>query len=214
MFAAGDPPPDLGPYLDQLQLQQVVCADGGLAHCLAAGLSPHCLIGDFDSVDADMLDWPEVADAKRLTHPADKDASDLELCLEYLAASASDQQQVMVLGASGGRSDHHLFNWLLPALRDWPFQLRLLDHAVDAWLVTPSQALSFPCRTGATVSLVPLGEVAGVSTQGLQYALSDFTLLPGSTRGLSNESLADHVKISVTRGSLLAMHVHARTTLD
>lgn len=207
MFVAGDPPPDVSALLGNTSLERIVCADGGLAHCLTAGLKPDCLIGDFDSVDADMLAWPEVANAERITHPTDKDASDLELCLEYLAQENFGQSQVIILGASGGRTDHHLFNWLLPASRQWPFQLRLIDHAVDARLVTPEWPAAFECAVGDTVSLLPLGEVRGIYSEGLQYALCDDSLRFGSTRGLSNVAVGEEVVVSVGEGVLLVMRV-------
>ncbi len=207
VFAAGDAPPDLAAHVQASGVEHVVCADGGLTHCLDAGFSPSCLIGDFDSIDKAVLSRPDIADTPRLQHPVDKDASDLELCLEYLLQREPLPDQVILLGVSGGRSDHHLFNWLLPALRDWPFRLRLVDKHVDAHLVTPSGPCDIECAAGDIVSLLPLGRAEGVTTDRLRFALSDAVLSPGSTLGLSNEASGGRVQVSVTRGRVLAMRV-------
>lgn len=209
MFAAGEPPPPLAGLLDEATFAtaRVVCADGGLSNCLKAGRIPDCLIGDFDSVDAESSAHPSLAAVPRIVHPVDKSASDLELALEYLANDPQVPDVVVMLGVSGGRSDHHLFNWLLPMLRSWPFGLRLIDRTVDAYLVTPARPCDIPCETDDTISLVPLGDVAGVTTEGLVYRLHDDDLQAGRTLGLSNLADASRVHVEIRDGRLLVMRV-------
>lgn len=211
MFAAGEAPPSLvsilGPRL--LEYAEVVCADGGLAHCLDAGMTPDCLIGDFDSADQALLNDSALEQVKRIGHPADKNASDLELALEYLASGPAVPDVVIVLGVSGGRTDHHLFNWLLTMARPWPFGLRLIDKTVDAYLVTSERPCELQCIVGTIVSLVPLGDALGVCTRGLRYALQDDALQAGRTLGLSNVAISSEVCVAVGEGKLLAMRVLA-----
>ncbi|HLA15443.1 MAG TPA: hypothetical protein VJZ72_00970, partial [Candidatus Limnocylindrales bacterium] len=58
---------------------------------------------------------------------------------------------------------------------------------------------------GATVSLIPLGDVAGVSTSGLRFELADEPLPAGPARGLSNERVATEASVTVRRGLLLVV---------
>ena len=211
MFAGGAFAPCV---LDGVDLggARAVCVDGGLAHCLAAGLEPALLVGDLDSVSPAALARAERADVPRLSFPADKDASDLELALHALAdgGAGAVPDEVVVVGVSGGRTDHLLFNWQLAAVRPWPFRLRLVDASVDAVLVVPHRPLSARGVPGETLSLLALGRATGVTTRGLRYRLAGATLERGTTRGLSNVVDAGSVSVSVTGGTLLAMRVRSR----
>jgi len=195
----------------------VVCVDSGLVHCLKAGFQPTLLLGDMDSVPPDALSDDALTNIPRHLYPADKNASDLELALDTLASADSADvtgpgqlelqrpEQVVVVGVSGGRTDHMLFNWMLAGLRDWPFELRLLDTTTDAILVTPTRPLSTSIGEEVTVSLLPLRRVEGVCTEGLRYALVDDALDVGSTRGLSNVTDGGHMRVSIRAGRLLVL---------
>jgi thiamine pyrophosphokinase len=49
------------------------------------------------------------------------------------------------------------------------------------------------------------GPARGVTTEGLRYRLTGEDLQPGSTRGVSNELLADHARVHLEAGVLLAV---------
>ena len=208
MFAGGDLPDDLpGDLRDADDGAFVVCADRGLAHCLAVGRVPDLIVGDFDSVPAALLDDPACARAERVALPVDKDASDLEVALERLASRPGTDEACLV-GVSGGRTDHLLFNWLLAGARDWPFALRLVDATVDARTVRPGRPLALDAPVGATFSLLAAVPARGVSTRGLRWELADAALDPGATLGLSNEvAPPGRVAIDIASGALLAMLV-------
>ena len=208
VLAGGDFDPGT---LDGLALEgaRVVCVDRGLVHALAAGLEPALLVGDLDSVPPDVLERASLADLPRRVFPADKDASDLELALGELADGPDVPDEVVVAGVSGGRTDHLLFNWLLPASRSWPFALRLVDRSVDATLVDAARPLARAGEIGRPFSLLPFGRVDGVTTRGLRYALSGATLEAGSTLGLSNVVSAAEVGVEIVSGRLLALAVRA-----
>jgi len=208
LFAGGEAPPALGTIPELFPGEQsplIVCADAGLVHCLDAGLVPHRLVGDFDSVPSALLQRATAAGAQRRQHPRDKDASDLALAL--LGLCEDGPEAVTVLGVSGGRTDHLLFNWLLPAWRDWPFTLRLVDGSSDARVATSAHAVDFACEPNALVSLLPLSRVEGITTGGLRYALRDRSMLPGDTLGLSNVATGEPVRVRVSSGTLLVVRV-------
>ncbi len=89
VFAGGErPPPSAVDGL--LAADVVIAADSGLGHALALGCAVDLVVGDLDSVDPD--------DARRARrpagavveqHPADKDATDLELALDAARGAAS-----------------------------------------------------------------------------------------------------------------------------
>jgi len=60
-------------------------------------------VGDFDSLDADLLAGLERAGARLVRYPVEKDASDLELALE--AAVSFRPARILVVGSSSGRGE-------------------------------------------------------------------------------------------------------------
>jgi len=121
---------------------------------------------------------------ERISFSPSKGASDLELALEHLSGGRFDE--VIILGVSGGRSDHMLFNWLLLAQRQWPFSLRLVDDSVDAHRISAEQPYSRSLEPGTTLSLLALTSCVG---------------------GLSNVVSTASVEVSLQSGILLLMQV-------
>ena len=181
----------------------IVCVDGGLSHCLAAGLTPDWLVGDLDSVPQHHLDAIEGASVERYSFPPEKDASDLQLALQLLADAEIDE--VFLHGVSGGRTDHHLFNWLLPLHRTWPFVMHYEDAWTRATVVRPGQAFRVTLDAPTSFSVLPLCDARGVTVSGARYPLDDALLRPGDTLGLSNEIDCGTLEVHVIAGVLLVL---------
>jgi len=182
----------------------IVAVDRGLVHCMDVGLQPDLLVGDFDSAPAQLLNDSRILKVKRHTYPSEKASSDLELCLELL--ESYNPQVVTLFGVSGGRTDHMLFNWQLPLLKQWPFKLCFIDRSTQAYILTAkNNELLLKAQLGATVSLIALSSTDGICTEGLQYALTDATIKPGSTLGLSNVVESPQIRIAMINGTLLVM---------
>ncbi len=181
----------------------VVAADGGLHLADLLGLPVDVVVGDMDSVDADRLAAAEAAGATVLRHPADKDATDLELALGLAAAAAPDR--VVVVGSGSGRLDHLLGAVGLLASARWaPAQ-------VDAWLGAAQVHVvrgrrAFSGEPGETVSLLAHGgPAAGVTTEGLRWSLSGAVLGPDGTLGVSNELVAHGAVVEVLDGCVVVV---------
>lgn len=203
----------------------IVAVDGGAVHAMNAGLRPHVLIGDLDSLPAalqsQLLDQAvdnntasnisprQHLPVKCVSFPSEKDSSDLELALEQLQQNALFERavdEVLLLGVSGGRTDHALFNWLLLLAKPWSFTLRAIDDTVSAIVVTPSRALSSSVDPGITFSVLAATEIArGLTVTGVKYPLHNAELMPGSTLGLSNETSDTVLNVSLTEGRVLVM---------
>jgi thiamine pyrophosphokinase len=180
-----------------------VAADSGVEHALALGRDVDLVVGDFDSADPAAIDAAVAGGAEVRRYPAEKDQSDLELALH--AARASGATQVIVVGGSGGRLDHFLANVLLlasPSFADIDIAARLDDTLITVI----HRAARLSGAPGDVCSLLAAGGSArGVRTTGLRYALDGGDLLPGSTRGLSNELAAPVATVSIEHGTLLAV---------
>jgi thiamine pyrophosphokinase len=76
------PQPDwLRPYL--ARATAVIAADGGANHLTPLGYTPHVLIGDLDSVTAELVAELQGKGTAVFPHPTDKNETDLELALHH-----------------------------------------------------------------------------------------------------------------------------------
>src|SRR5206468_851156 len=73
----------------------VIAADHGLDHARALGLEVAVAVGDFDSASSEAIAAAERAGTRVDRHPAEKDATDLELALD--AAIALQPDRILVL---------------------------------------------------------------------------------------------------------------------
>jgi thiamine pyrophosphokinase len=186
----------------------VLCADGGVRHANALGIRPDAVIGDLDSLPDREKEALEGRGVYLIRYPRAKDETDLELALLYAAERGA--QRITVLGVRGGRLDHELGNLLLlahPALCS--IDVRLRDGVQEAMLVAGERTLNG--QEGDLLSLLSIGgDVHGVTTQGLEYALHDETLRLGPARGVSNVFINSTVVVRVRSGLLLAVHTRQR----
>lgn len=185
----------------------LLAADGGTRIARTAGIVPHLIVGDLDSLDAATRRWAAARRIPRRTFPRAKDATDTELALRE--AKRRGAREVWIYGVVGGRLDQTLANILLLfAARRLRVPARLTDGRAAAWLVDGETEVHG--RRDDTVSLVPLSPVVrGISTAGLRYPLRRGVLRRGSTRGISNEITTSPARVRIGAGDLLLIHIPA-----
>jgi thiamine pyrophosphokinase len=181
----------------------VIAADGGIDRARTLGLPVDIAVGDFDSVTPDGLAAAEAGGARIERHATAKDATDLELALDL--AAGLEPRRVLVIGAGGGRLDHLLAGLLLLGLdRYAALEIDALLGGARAHVIRGRRALTGVA--GELVSLLALhGPATGVTTTGLAYPLHQETLLPGSSRGVSNLFAQPEAAITVEHGVILAL---------
>jgi len=187
----------------------IIAANGGARHCLALGLSPKVVIGDFDSLTPAELRSLESGGTEIIRRPRHKDETDLELAVRLAADRGADE--VLILGGLGERWDQSLANLLLPAAPGLErLRLRFVDGPQEIASLRGGQSLDLHGQPGDTVSLIPLGgDAVGVSTHGLEYPLEGGTLPHGATLGVSNTLTAKTASVSLSKGLLLCIHIHS-----
>jgi thiamine pyrophosphokinase len=207
VFAGGDPIdgdiaarlPASGPGSHVI----VIAADSGVEQALALGRGVDLVVGDLDSAAPAAIDAAVAGGAEVRSFPVDKNESDLELALG--AARAGGARRVIVVGGAGGRLDHLLANALLlasPSFADVDVEALV----GDARITVVRRGARLIGATGDTCSLLAAGGPArGVRTTGLRFPLHGEDLLPGSTRGLSNELTEPVATVSLEHGALLAV---------
>jgi len=188
----------------------VIAADGGARHALAAGVMPHVVIGDLDSLPQDLRERLEAHDVRIISFPPRKDETDLELAL--LHAARERVSEILILTALGGRLDQAIANLLLlslPELRG--LDVRIVEGTQEAFLIWDEEVeTTIAGQPGDTVSLIPLrGDAEGVTAEGLEWPLCEEALSFGPARGISNVLVAEQAHVSVQQGLLLCVVMHA-----
>jgi thiamine pyrophosphokinase len=199
IFAGGDSPPDsLAGELPEADL--IVAADSGYDVAVAAGFAVDVLVGDMDSIASEVIPGHVIVER----HSPDKDSTDLELALEKVMSESPGR--VVVVGGAGGRFDHELATAGLLCSERWR-SIEEIDWVTGrGWSHVIRGRRIVHGDVGALISLVPMGGPAvGVNTKGLRWDLTDATLRPGTTWGVSNEFNGPVADIRLAEGCLLAV---------
>ena len=135
-----------------------------------------------------------------IIHDIAQDTSDISNGLAW-SKEHHPGKQVNVIGITGGRLDHQLaaFSALFECQSDAHLH-------IDDWLVVRVTKIQIQYSTvkGKNISLIPFGEVSGVSLSGCKYPLDNEDLSSG-TKGIHNEALGQEITISCQQGNLLLL---------
>jgi thiamine pyrophosphokinase len=207
IFAGGTVRPGKAFYKAIASADMCIAADSGAATALQYGCIPRIVVGDFDSLDASLLDDVGKRGIQIRRAAVEKDETDTELAMQV----AIDEGATMItlVGALGGaRFDHAMANILLLAgFEEIP--ITLVDGPSTCWIVRGPGNSAIDGQVGDLVSLMPLtGDARGIRTRGLYYALKGETLSFGKPRGVSNVLTEELAEVSVESGMLLVIHTH------
>ena len=189
--------------IDEKSPAAIICADGGARQVHALGLVPQLIIGDMDSLSADLLQAFAEKGVRICRYPAAKDKTDTELA--FTAAIDLHPAEIWVFGALGYRLDHTLANLsLLLKGETRQVRVKLVDEWCEVFLVTDMATIEG--EAGQTVSLLPFfGEATGVTLTGFEYPLDKKTLSMETPCGVSNRLMSNKATISIESGRLIAI---------
>ena len=173
----------------------IICADSGYNHAVKMGLRADLVVGDFDSSKI-----PTGVETAR--YSAEKSQTDTEIALSH--AREASARELLFIGATGTRADHTLTNiFMLKDCIERGEKVQILDEHNRIRIV--ESRLSFKGEKGGFVSLVPLCNCFGVTTEGLKYPLEDAKLKFGYGVGVSNVMEGNEAMVSVEKGILLVI---------
>ena len=186
---------------------RIFCANGGTRHALSMGLRPEVIVGDLDSLAADLVSDLTAGGTKLLRYPEDKDQTDLELALGV--AVAEKPEEILLVAALGGRLDQMLANILLLTRPEYgSVRLTITEGHQRASLLRGPLNVPINGRAGSTVSVIPLSPVVEqVTLTGVKWPLNDKTLTFGSTLTISNTLTDPRAFIRVGQGQVLLVQL-------
>lgn len=187
---------------------KIIAVDAGLRHLDKAGFTPDILVGDFDSVQTDILKkYTKHRDAQIYRYSPVKDASDLELAVQICHGKRF--RRLYMLACSGGRLDHMLANIFL--LCKWVsrgMELILLDQYNKIYAVEKSLRIYKKEQYGNYISFFPMGgRNPEFSIYGVKYPVKSLKAdkydQPSLT--ISNEIEGEFAEIELSGGMLLVI---------
>lgn len=181
-----------------------VGVDRGVFYLLSQQITPMFAVGDFDSLTEEERKFVEKEHISFSIFPAEKDMTDLEIAIDW--AIAQNANEVIILGATGGRLDHFLMNvqLLQKGLKN-NINMVLLDKGNRITLKDPGE-YTIQKNSYKYVSFLPLTtEVTGITLIGFRYPLIQTKLQLGSSLCISNEIVDEEGKYSFFTGKLIVI---------
>ncbi len=179
----------------------VVVLDSAIHRVLDLGIKVDVLLGDFDrNLDTEAIQAKQYP--LEIVHTPDQEKHDLEKAFDYLVERGF--KAANVLWATGRRADHTMTNITNITRFRNSLKIVLLDDYSKIYLL-PKRFEKWYAKA-TPISLIPIGIVEGIVTDGLKYNLANESLTLGYRTGSSNEAAEDgFVKITYEKGDLLMM---------
>ena len=199
--------------LKRIKPDCIIGVDKGLEFCYRNHVIPDWILGDFDSISKEVIDWyRKQQEIPIRQYKPEKDDTDTRLGMELALKLGSDK--IFLLGATGGRLDHYMGNLqslLITAMEE-----------KEGWILDEQNAISVRkagkiCihkeeQFGKYVSFFSMGdEVTGLSLTGFQYPLAGYTLKNSDGIAVSNQLLDDCGIIEFETGYLMMVLSKDRT---
>lgn len=190
----------------------VIGVDKGMEFLHDNQIMPNYIVGDFDSVNQRVADYyrEETSVPIREFTPV-KDASDTEIAIRL--AMTLGGEEILILGATGGRIDHLWANVQCLAI---PFKqgisAKILDRQNCIRLIGAGKTVLKKGETyGPYFSVFPLGqEVFHFNIKGARYPLKNHSLTACDSLCVSNQIEGDQVEISFSEGIVILMETRDR----
>lgn len=200
-------------YCKTLSYDKVFAVDKGLEYCRELDIIPDYIIGDFDTVNEDVLQqYEQKIESQELLavlqrYPEKKDATDTELAVTIALEQMS--KHITLLGATGCRLDHVLANiFLLKMAASKGVDMEIVDETNRIRILEGNRCSH--CNVlksqqhGTYISLIPLSErVEGVTLIGVEYPLTEATIYQMSSYTVSNQIVASNMKVCIKKGTVL-----------
>lgn len=184
-IVAGAPNPYV-PVLDGM----VIAVDRGVQVCLDKKIHIDLAVGDFDSVDTELLKGLPLRKLNK-----EKDETDLQIAIEE--ALKLQPTKIYVYGVTGGRLDH--YEAALKYLAKGPITI------IDAVNKITMKSGDFDVVTPDYVSFFHYSGEPMITLKGFKYPLKKYVLNPFDTKCISNEVLPGGGSVSITGGHVLMM---------
>lgn len=194
ILANGKFPQDKIPLRHLGEADLIVCCDGAVENLVSYGLEPGVIVGDLDSLPADMKErYRDI-----ISGDPDQETNDLTKAVRWCVEH--DIDEVVILGATGLREDHTLGN--ISLLADYSLMLKATMLTDTGSFIVVDPGTTIPSTRGQQVSIFSLDPKTGITSAGLRYPLNNLRL-QSWWRGTLNEAAGDKFSLEFKDGHLV-----------
>lgn len=184
----------------------LIGADGGANLCAQWQITPDIVMGDFDSINPDLLHfYKQQPGIELFQHPTRKNQTDLELAVDQAVSRGASK--ILLAGALGNRWDMSLANLFIGGQEKYQdIAFTVIDPDCFMALHRPGVTHCFSDLVGRTISFLPLaGTVFNLHLRGFEYTLAGENLTAGSSRGISNTITSSSAALDFSEGLLISI---------
>lgn len=181
-------------YLLSHGIDPIIAADGGANSCYKLGIVPQYIIGDFDSVHSEVLNFYK--NKSELIKYSRQNDTDVEKALKF--AIKKKFETVYLLGGTGDRLDHSICN--LGIVIKFFQKIRIIIIHGKTVLFPYADNVKLKSSTGETVSLYAFDSNTRITSSGLKYPLHNASLLFGEKESTSNAALSNSFELKISGG--------------
>ena len=189
-------------YLKKYSFDLIIAADRGLEVLDKLNIKPNYIIGDFDSINKQVLKKYENGKFSIIKLNPEKDFTDTHTAVNL--AIQNNASKITIIGAIGTRIDHTISNiHILKEALDKNIECEIVNENNKIKLINKNTVLKKD-NNFKYISLIPLTtNVIGVTLKGFKYEIENADLQIGKSLGVSNEQTKDLATIEIEDGILI-----------
>ncbi len=173
----------------------IICADGGCNSAFKMGITPHCIIGDLDSAEPEILEYYKGIGVPLIKYNRQND-TDVEKCIKYLISKK--YTDVMLCAITGDRLDHSFCN--IGVVLKFADKVNIYLHHESSIMYSVKGKVDFDSHPSELISLYGIDASTTFTSKGLKYSLTNTSLKFGVRESTSNVSKGSKVTLDVRKG--------------
>lgn len=193
-------PEDLTKYKSNLhQLDFIIAVDSGANALYRIGITPDLCIGDFDSIDPQILNKMP----RKIALNPEKDETDTHVALQYIQKNITGAEVFLFISMSGRMDQSFGILTLYYHFLQSHMNLKIMTEQGFIHMLLPGKH-HFYSRGEQYFSCFAYAEdVKGLTLEGSKYLLADAPLKVGSDLGCSNAFASEKITVRFKAGVLL-----------
>lgn len=207
VVCAGGPKEELCSFAPFSKKEDVlfIGADRGALYLIEQGITPHAIVGDFDSLTHEEYELVMKHTNDRQRFQEEKNETDTDLAL--LKAYTYQPSEIILTGVTGGRLDHYeaAIRSIYRLQREHPhIVLKIMNHANLLQFLMPGTHIIQADEQYRYLSFFAHEEtIKNVTLRQVKYETTDEEITLGTSRFTSNEIIGDSGSISFSQGICL-----------
>lgn len=197
-----------GGFVKMHNYDKIIAVDGGLSAANLLRITPDIIVGDFDTVDQELLSHYEKSCIVERLNPV-KDDTDTQYAINRMIELGADE--IHIIGGGGGRMDHMLSNiYMLKMAHEKGVRAIMYDEINKISIVQGKTVIKKDRAYGRYISFIQLEKPArDVTFTGFKYNVEhfDFDTSIEYRMGVSNEFAEDIATIDMADGMFVMIEV-------